>query len=128
MFQQLYDLMNKHQKQQLKYFKEVAKNRDGNCISLEYKNMHTPLDFHCNECKYDWPAIPTNIKHKGSWCPKCAGNLPLIIEEAQEVAKVNNGLCLSKRIINDIHKGTIKLLKSSKEGTSFLITFKSFYS
>jgi hypothetical protein len=92
--------MNKHQKQQLKYFKEVAKTRDGNCISLEYNNMHTPLDFHCNKCEYDWPAIPTNIKHKGSWCPDCAGNLPLTIEEAQEVAKVNNGLCLSKRIIN----------------------------
>ena len=38
------------------------------------------------------------------------------------------GLSLSKRIINDIHQGTIKLLKSSKEGTSFSITFKSFYS
>ena len=38
------------------------------------------------------------------------------------------GLSLSKRIINDIHQGTIKLLKSTKEGTSFLITFKSFYS
>ena len=38
------------------------------------------------------------------------------------------GLSLSKRIINDIHQGTIKLLKSTKEGTSFLITFKSSYS
>ena len=38
------------------------------------------------------------------------------------------GLSLSKRIINDIHQGTIKLLKSTKEGTSFLVTFKSFYS
>ena len=38
------------------------------------------------------------------------------------------GLSLSKRIINDIHQGTIKLLKSNKEGTSLLITFKNSYS
>ena len=38
------------------------------------------------------------------------------------------GLSLSKRIINDIHKGTIKLLKSNKDETVFLIIFKSFYS
>ena len=38
------------------------------------------------------------------------------------------GLSLSKRIINDIHQGSIKLLKSNKEGTSFLIVFKNFYS
>ena len=38
------------------------------------------------------------------------------------------GLSLSKRIINDIHQGTIKLLKSNKEGTSVLITFKNSYS
>ena len=39
------------------------------------------------------------------------------------------GLSLSKRIIQDIHQGHIKLIKSSKqEGTSFLITFRNSYS
>jgi signal transduction histidine kinase len=38
------------------------------------------------------------------------------------------GLSLSKRIINDIHEGSIKLLKSNKDETSFLIILKSFYS
>ncbi len=38
------------------------------------------------------------------------------------------GLSLSKRIINDIHQGSIKLLKSNKDETSFLIILKSFYS
>ena len=38
------------------------------------------------------------------------------------------GLSLSKRIINDIHQGSIKLLKSNKEGTSLLVVLKSSYS
>tara|TARA_B100000579_G_C22830626_1_gene855724 strand:+ start:702 stop:1892 length:1191 start_codon:yes stop_codon:yes gene_type:complete len=38
------------------------------------------------------------------------------------------GLSLSKRIINNIHKGNIKLLNSSKEGSSFLVSFRNFYS
>ena len=38
------------------------------------------------------------------------------------------GLSLSKRIINDFHKGNIKLLKSNNVTTHFQITFKNFYS
>ena len=37
------------------------------------------------------------------------------------------GLCLSKRIINDFHKGTIKLLKSNNNITQFQILFKNSY-
>ena len=38
------------------------------------------------------------------------------------------GLSLSKRIINNIHNGNIRLLNSSKEGSSFLVIFRNFYS
>ena len=38
------------------------------------------------------------------------------------------GLSLSKRIIEDFHKGSIKLIKSKKDETVFLIYLKSFYS
>ena len=38
------------------------------------------------------------------------------------------GLSLSKRIINNIHKGNIRLQNSSKEGSSFLVIFRNFYS
>ena len=55
----------------------IAKERDGNCLSTEYKNSRTALLF---ECKYGhtWSATPNNIKGSknkiGSWCPLCNSN------------------------------------------------------
>ena len=38
------------------------------------------------------------------------------------------GLSLSKRIINDFHKGSVKLIQSNKDETIFKILFKNSYS
>ena len=78
--------------------KEIAKNRGGLCLSDEYINDRTKLKWRCSE-DHEWEAIPTHIK-RGSWCPICAGKIPLTIEEMKEIAKNRGGECLSSEYIN----------------------------
>ncbi|NVM30333.1 MAG: hypothetical protein HWN65_15920 [Candidatus Helarchaeota archaeon] len=53
----------------LKKMQEIAKQRGGKCISPEYVNNYTKLEFQCKE-GHIWESIPSNIK-RGTWCPKC---------------------------------------------------------
>lgn len=48
---------------------KIAKQRDGNCLSKQYKNVNSKLKWKCKE-GHIWEAIPNHIK-KGSWCPQC---------------------------------------------------------
>ncbi|RHZ61738.1 hypothetical protein Glove_346g120 [Diversispora epigaea] len=41
-----------------------------------------------------------NLKHLNTWCPECAGNKRLTLEEANQIATVKNGKCLSEKYIN----------------------------
>lgn len=47
----------------------IAKNRNGLCLSKKYIQSKTPLKW---QCKYShiWKASPNNII-QGTWCPKC---------------------------------------------------------
>ena len=51
-------------------FKRIAKERGGECLSNEYINNSTHLRFKCKE-GHIWNALPSNVKNKCSWCPKC---------------------------------------------------------
>jgi len=77
----------------------IAKSRKGQCLSLSYFNSKQPLKFKC-KCGYIWEACADSIK-TGTWCPQCAGNIKLKIEDAQALASIHNGKCLSKRYINN---------------------------
>ena len=48
---------------------EIAKSREGYCISTEYKNNRIHLLWKCKE-GHEWIATPSNIK-RGKWCPRC---------------------------------------------------------
>jgi hypothetical protein len=50
--------------------REVARQRGGECLSLEYKNMSIKLKWRC-QVGHEWEALPGNVIHKESWCPKC---------------------------------------------------------
>jgi hypothetical protein len=52
----------------------LAKERDGQCLSTEYTNSHTCLQWQC-ATGHQWWATPTNIG-KGNWCPACRGRMP----------------------------------------------------
>src|SRR5581483_5500672 len=42
-------------------------NRNGLCISTEYVNANTPMQWHCSE-GHEWNASFNNIKNGKKWC------------------------------------------------------------
>ncbi len=54
----------------LKEFQDIAKERRGECLSTEYKNIRTKLRFRCKK-GHEFEATPNDVKHKDSWCPIC---------------------------------------------------------
>lgn len=50
--------------------REVAVARGGRCLSDEYANTRSKLQWQCH-LGHTWTAIPGTVL-KGSWCPTCA--------------------------------------------------------
>ena len=84
-------------KKTLRDAKKLAKSKFGKCLSKEYINCDSKMAW---KCKYGhtWEARYFDIKKH--WCPYCANRGPKTIKDAQELAKSNNGECLSKEYIN----------------------------
>ena len=51
--------------------KTLAQSKGGDCLSNEYIDALSKLKFVCQH-GHIWTAIWSNVKSKGSWCPKCA--------------------------------------------------------
>lgn len=79
--------------------KTLASKNGGQCLSKKYIDMHHNLSWQCTK-GHVWKATPTSIKHGSSWCPHCANNFPLAIEEMKELALKRGGNCLSSKYIN----------------------------
>lgn len=77
---------------------EIAKEKNGECLSDIYVNYITKLIWKCSK-GHVWLTTPS-IVINGSWCPVCAGKMQLSIEEMQEIATKRGGECLSKTYIN----------------------------
>ncbi len=77
---------------------ELAKQREGKCLSKEYVNAKTKLKWQCRE-GHIWEAEASGIK-SGRWCAKCTGKAPLTLEEMHELAESNGGKCLSEGYVN----------------------------
>lgn len=88
----------------LKQMKEIASKQGGYCLSKQYQNNRTPLLWQCR-VGHRWHAQPASIKG-GYWCPYCAGNKRLTIEEMKRIAIKRGGKCLS-----DKYKGSHSRLK-----------------
>ncbi|MHA1682793.1 MAG: hypothetical protein ACTSUE_17780 [Promethearchaeota archaeon] len=87
----------------IEYFKKIAEERGGECLSTRYTNFSTKLKFKC-EKGHVWEAIPGNIVN-GAWCRKCSiemvsKNQRKSIEEMKDIAKKHGGRCLSKEYKN----------------------------
>lgn len=77
----------------------LAYERGGQCLSVEYINVNTHLEWECVEGHW-WRATPKRVK-VGSWCPTCARKrrrLPLA--EIQAAAEAMGGRCLSQEYVN----------------------------
>ena len=80
---------------------ELAISRGGKCLSTEYINAQTYIEWKCKEEYHKpWFATFNKIKNQQTWCPTCAGNEKLTLEECQELAISRGGECLSTEYIN----------------------------
>lgn len=52
-------------------YEAIAKSRGGACLSTKYVNSHTKLLWRC-ACGHEWMTKAYLVKHRGSWCPRCA--------------------------------------------------------
>lgn len=88
----------------LEFYKALAQNRGGECLSDNYSNTKTKLSWRCAK-GHEWEALPTNIK-RGHWCQICGNHRQgrekaKTIESAQELARTKGGECLSSEYVNN---------------------------
>lgn len=86
---------DQNKQQWFSYFCEVAESKGGRVISTKYERMHSKMDFLCKE-GHPFSAKCHDIRQKGTWCPKCAGNERLTIGTLRQVAIDNKGVLLSQ--------------------------------
>jgi hypothetical protein len=77
---------------------KLAQRRGGHCISNDYVNSKSKLLWQC-EKGHCWRAVPVSVR-RGSWCPVCARNQKLTLEQFHSLAAQQGGKCLSNRYIN----------------------------
>jgi hypothetical protein len=91
-------------KYSIKDMHQHAITKGGKCLSREYKGAFKKLLWECTK-GHRWEALPVNIIHKNSWCPICSAKergkkRRLTIEQMQDIAGNNGGICLSPQYIN----------------------------
>lgn len=72
----------------------IARQRDGKCLSKEYADNKTKLRWQCKQ-GHEWEASPSNIK-KGGWCRICSKKAKYTIQEMRDLARKRGGKCLSR--------------------------------
>lgn len=78
---------------------QFARDKGGRCLPPKTFNVKTPVTWKCAE-GHHWKANADNVVNGGKWCPICAGNTPLSIEEMRELAHSRHGECLSRKYVN----------------------------
>lgn len=73
--------------------KAYAVKRGGECLSSDYTDNDVPLLWECSK-GHKWHSPLRNVLNMGSWCPKCAGNRKITIEELKTLAEKRGGKCL----------------------------------
>jgi hypothetical protein len=76
----------------------LAKAKGGLCLSSTYKNARNRLLWRCAKA-HEWEAQASPVIG-GHWCPVCAGNQRLTIDDMKQTANEQAGKCLSAHYIN----------------------------
>jgi hypothetical protein len=79
--------------------REIAKTKDGKCLSDIYINDRAKLKWQCKE-GHIWQACADKVK-QGRWCPYCAHRVRLSIEEMHKIAEQRGGKCISENYVNN---------------------------
>ena len=77
----------------------LAEERNGKCLSKVYVNNHSKLEWAC-AFGHEWEATLMNVKNDKTWCPFCDKNIKSTLEEANHIALLNKGKCLSDAYLN----------------------------
>ncbi len=77
----------------LAWCNELAREHNGFCLSAEYKNTQTHMEWECEQ-GHRWSAVPYGVQ-QGKWCPYCAGHDRKDIEYLQGLAAKHGGVCLA---------------------------------
>lgn len=83
----------------LEFFKNLAIEKNGECLSTKYISCDKKLIFKCGE-GHIWETKPYYLVNNNSWCPQCNKSHKDNIETFQKIAIKNNGECLSDKYIN----------------------------
>lgn len=101
-------------------YKEIAKIKNGECLSSKYLGINEKLEFKCYK-GHIWKTRAFNISVRNRWCPECAPNRKLKLEDAIKFASDNDGYCLSTK-----YKSVFdKLVWKCKFGHTWKSTFVS---
>ena len=85
----------------LEQVQDFAKERGGKCLSTEYNRANEKLKWKCN-FGHTWEASLSNVITANHWCPVCRKieEETRFYNEAVDLAKKNQGTCISRKYIN----------------------------
>ncbi len=66
---------------------DVAKKKDGELLSPVYLGSHAKHEWRCGKCGTRWWAKAKDVVGKGSWCPTCAHNRKLSVQQIKKLAQ-----------------------------------------
>ena len=101
---------------------EIAKSRNGKCLSKEYINSSTKLEWQCSKNHTFWMK-PNNVQ-QGNWCPICSKSIgprkkmERTFKKVLEIVESKGGECLSEGYT----KNHEKLLFRCKNGHTWRTT------
>jgi hypothetical protein len=95
----------------------LARKKGGKCLASKIPNNGTPIPWQCAE-GHKWSATYDSIQ-QGSWCPYCAGIIPITKEDLDKVAAKHGGKCLSK----EAHGANAKYDWQCAKGHKWLATY-----
>ncbi|NVM29576.1 MAG: hypothetical protein HWN65_12110 [Candidatus Helarchaeota archaeon] len=97
------DIYSSTRSRKLKELKNYvrAQHPGGEVLTTEYINSRTKVPVRCAE-GHLWEITPNHIK-SGHWCPTCAGNERLTLEELKEYVRQQHpgGECMATEYINN---------------------------
>lgn len=91
----------KYQLLTIEQMQNIALEKGGWCLSLEYFTEVDKLWWQCGEEGHVWDAVPRNIIHNDAWCPHCRKgktgyNIKIPIEEIKTIIEKKGGKLLFK--------------------------------
>lgn len=118
-------LAGKNRRTSIEYFHTYAKSRNGICLSLNYENQSSKLEFQCDK-GHKWKTTAGSMKSIDTWCPICAGTFRITtkkqiedkLNELRVIAKSKGGKCLSTTYINSKKKLKFQCANGHKWETS----------